>query len=268
MSKTGTSLRAPLTALWLWIGLAIGPATILVATLWAPPASAAPGDVLASIPAPCSAPRDLAWDGTHLWVLGEKTPGDEGGSAEASRLFRVNPSDGSVDREIVLEVGRPRGIAMLAGHLWVSDEVGHVLSRLDLSRGSADHSVPAPRESGSAALPGLGGLSSDGNSLWIGTIAGWSSRIQQVDPGTGEIRRRHFSSGYPLAVEAAASRIWTATTTLRDRAGRIFEYDFASGSERSTFPAPGTQPSGLAFDGESLWCADSEQGRIFRLALE
>ena len=51
----------------------------------------------------------------------------------------------------------------------------------------------------------------DGEYLWSGCIAGWSSRVNQVDPRTGQVHRFHFTKGVPDAVESNGQFLWTAS---------------------------------------------------------
>ncbi len=226
--------------------------------LWALPALAVPGEILGSFDAPGDTPGDLAWDGLHLWLL------DSG----AAKVYQIDPASGSIEDEIALGVTSPRAIACEEGYLWVSGERDQLLVRMDLAQRRTDRTLPAPRLGESDERAELGGLTWGGGTLWCGQLAGWSSRIQQVDPVTGQVLRWFFSTGYPVAVETDGRRLWTATPTVRGDVARIFQHDLATEDYQTQFNGPGQHPVGLAFDGRDLWCVDAGLRRIFRLAVQ
>lgn len=243
-------------------GVAFGrPSGILLLTLpllWTLPALAVPGEILGSFHAPCDAPGDLAWDGLHLWLL----------DTQAAKVYQIDPASGSTVAEVALPATDPQAIAFEEDHLWISGGVDRGLTRMDLGSREISRAFPAPRLGGSDDRVQLGGLSWADGALWCGQIAGWSSRIQQIDPVTGQVLRWFFSTGYPIAVETDGQRLWTATPTAGGDVGRIFQHDLATEGYQTHFNAPGQHPVGLAFDGRDLWCVDSELRRVFRLAVQ
>lgn len=220
-------------------------------------ASAAPGEILASFPVPGDAPRDLAFDGTSLWLLDD----------EAHAFYRLDPATGQVLESRTLADADPQGIAWLEGRLWLTDAAQGTLVRLapDLRTVETTLAAPGIGETGSPFRPG--GLASDGAMLWSGAIAGWSSRMNRIDPITGTVERFYFSKGFPEAVEISGTRLWSATHNGDRRAGLVYEYDAQTGLYVTQFDTPGNRPVGLAYDGEALWCVDREDLTIYRLAL-
>ena len=216
------------------------------------PAAAVPGEILASFRAPGTAPRDLAFDGTFLWLLDD----------EARTLYQLDPATGTVRGTHALSAAHPQGITWAAGRLWIADEATGSIMRVAQNFRTVETTVAAP-----GAHLRLGGLADDGATLWSGTIAGWSSRVNQVDPQTGAVLRSYFTKGFPEAVEITGQRLWSATHNGGHRTGLIYEYDQATGLHVAQFDAPGDYPVGLAFDGEALWCVDRENLTVYRLAL-
>lgn len=224
---------------------------------WAMPVRATPGEILSSFDAPCDAPGDLAWDGLHLWLL----------DTQAAKVYRIDPISGAVESEVALATPSPMAIAFEGERLWIASDMEHGFTRFDLAHGEIELVLPAPRIGGSDDRVRLGGLAWADGALWSGQIAGWSSRIQRIDPSTGQVQRWFFSTGYPVAIETDGHRLWTATPTSGGDLGRIFQHDLATNDYQTHFNAPGQHTAGLAFDGRDLWCADSELRRIFRLAV-
>jgi len=221
--------------------------------------SAAPGDILLSFPAPGSGPRDLAWDGTHLWILDD----------QEQRAYEVDPTTGDLLRTVTLPAAEPVGLAWWEGQAWVSDAAGLQLKRMNAGLEEVSQVLPAPGVSDSPATAFRpGALTADGKTLWSGAIAGWSSRVSQVDAFTGKIIRFVFTKGFPEGVATDGDVLWTVTSNGGHRLGIVYAYDYESGLYLSHFDTPGDEPAGLAFDGEALWCADRKTMTIHRLALQ
>ena len=221
---------------------------LLVGGIPVPGALAAPGDVLASFPSPGSGPRDLAWDGAHLWLLDD----------ELNVLYKLDPESGEVRSEISTEPFHARAVTWAAGRLWVSNTATRRLQQLDPDLQAVERELEAPGIPRTTSSFELGGLAWDGTHLWSGCVAGWSSRVSQVDPRSGEVERFFFTKGCPDAVESDGDRLWTATHNRGIRRGLIYQYDYETGRHVSQFDAPGDEPVGLAFDGTCLWWVDRQ----------
>jgi glutamine cyclotransferase len=218
--------------------------------------SAAPGDVLQSFPAPGATVRDLAWDGTHLWLL------DDG----AAKIYQIDTATGAVIADFAIELTAAKGITCDSDRLWLSDAAEAQALKVEPQSGSIEKRIDTPRLTGNTAgNPSV--LAWHDDYLWCGTIAGWSSRVNQIDPDTGEVIRWFFSRGFPEGIAIDGESIWTVTHNAGDRVGLVYRHDYESGMFLSQFDTPGRQPAGLAFDGEAIWCADRETGSIYRLAI-
>jgi outer membrane protein assembly factor BamB len=218
---------------------------------------ATPGDVLASFPAPGSGIRDLAWDGNSLWAVGDVT----------GKIYQLDPSTGAILFEVQVPATEPRGLAYNGKDFWLSDGATGELLLYQRETQSVAARVDAPLVETRSPVA-IGGLAWDGQYLWSGCIAGWSSRISQVDPQTGQVLRFHFTKGVPDAVAANGRFLWNATHNGGIRRGIIYQYDYRDGTYLMHFDTPGNRPIGLVFDGESLWCADQETQKIYRLAID
>lgn len=231
---------------------------LLIGGVFVPGAIAAPGEVLASFPSPGPGPRDLAWDGTHLWLLDD----------ELNTLYKLDPESGQVRAEISAEAFQACALTWADEMLWVSNAETQRLQQLDLELGTVERELDAPGIPRTTSSFQLDGLAWDGTHLWSGCVAGWSSRISQVDPQSGEIQRFIFTKGYPNAVETNGRLLWTATHNRGHRRGLIYQYDYETGQYLTQFDTPGDEPVGLAFDGQHLWCVDRQTLTIYRIALK
>lgn len=221
-------------------------------------ASLPAGEIVSQFPAPGPSPRGLAWDGEYLWV----------GDDSTVTIYKVDPVNGRVVSSFKATGTELRGLAWDGEDLWQADNAAMKLNRVDSVSGSVLSVIGAPllRTEGSRAE--LGGLAWYGSLLWCGTVDGWSSRMDQVDPADGTVKCSYATMGYPRALATDGTFIWSATDNGGKRSGIVYRYNLADGLLVSQFDTPGLYPSGLAFDGRYLWCADRETGTIYRLTAE
>lgn len=76
--------------------------------------------VAEAYPTPGHRPRDLAWDGSQLWLV----------DRDRGRLDRFDPEAGEVVRSFVTPGFSPTGVASDGRNLWVSDAATGLLYRL------------------------------------------------------------------------------------------------------------------------------------------
>jgi DNA-binding beta-propeller fold protein YncE len=110
-------------------------------------------------PTPGHAPRDLAWDGTAVWMV----------DRDRGRLDRFDPEKEEVTRSLPTPGFSPVGLTSDGRHLWVADKGTGRLYRL--SPGGSIWNGTVVRESfaqrGNEVM-----LSSDGEVLWVIPVAG------------------------------------------------------------------------------------------------
>ena len=217
---------------------------------------AKPGDVVLSFPSPGPSPQDLAWDGKYLWIVDDST----------DKIYKLDPSDGKVLLSFPSIGSEPKGLTWDGKYLWNSDNFSHKTYKLDSAKGTMVSIIDAPVMKVKRGISPLGGLAWDGNYLWSGWVAGWSSRMNQVNPKDGSIKKFYFSKGFPRALASDGKFLWSATDNAGIRLGIIYQYNLSDGLYVSHFDTPGFYPTGIAFDGQHLWCVDKETKRIYKLA--
>lgn len=215
-----------------------------------------PGDVILKFPSPGSSPSGLAWDGTHLWLADDGT----------NTVYKLDPTDGRVLSSFESPGSAPRGLVWDGNHLWHADNATRKLHQLDRATGATLSEIGEPATPAKARRPELGGLTWDGQNLWCGTVDGWSSRMNEMDPNDGSTKRFFFTKGYPRALATDGTFIWNATDNGGMRLGIVYKYKLSDGLFVSQFDTPGFYPTGLAFDGQNLWCVDRETKTIYKLA--
>ena len=230
----------------------------MLCSLFASHGSATPGDVVLSFASPGPSPQDLAWDGKYLWVVDDST----------DRIYKLDPSDGTVLLSFASIGPGPRGLTWDGKYLWNSDDSSHKIYKMDSAKGKEVSAIEAPFMKIKRGISPLGGLTWDGNYLWSGWIAGWSSRMNQVNPKDGSIIKFYFTKGFPCALASDGKFLWSATDNRGIRLGIIYKYNLSNGRYVSHFDTPGFHPTGLASDGQWLWCADKKTKKIYKMALK
>jgi outer membrane protein assembly factor BamB len=220
--------------------------------------SAEPGGPDRQFGAPGSGPRGLAWDGTHLWMVDD----------DEDAIYKLDAERGTVLESFPAPGPDSRGLAWDGAHLWTSDNSTLEIYKLDPEGGTVLGTLDAPVTRDGGTVPELGGLAWDGERLWCGTIAGWSSKMIEVDPTDGTRGRSYFTKGYPRALESDGTFIWNATDNSGRRSGIVYKYRLSDGMYVSQFDTPFMFPTALALEGRHLWCADFETKAVHRLAAE
>ena len=240
--------------------LAVGVMFIVAATMpyaaFSSDVSPTPGDIILQFPSPGSNPSGLGWDGTHLWLADDGT----------NTIYKLDPTDGRVLSSFKSPDFHPRGVVWDGTHLWHADNATRQLYRLDRGTGVVQSAIDAPATHAVVRVPELGGLTWDGEHLWCGTVDGWSSRMNEMDPNDGSTKRFFFTKGYPRALATDGTFIWNATDNGGMRLGLVYKYKLSDGLYVSQFDTPGFYPTGLVFDGQYLWCVDRETKTIYKLA--
>ena len=215
-----------------------------------------PGDILLQFPSPGTSPCGLTWDGTHLWLADDGT----------DTIYKLDPSNGSVLSSFKSPGASPRGLVWDGTHLWHADNATRKLHQLDRTTGAEASGINAPVTDTQPRVAELGGLTWDGRHLWYGTVNGWSSKMNRIDPSKVSVERFFFTKGYPRALATDGTFIWNATDNGGRRIGLVYKYNLSDGLFVSQFDTPGFYPTGLAFDGQSLWLVDRETKTIYKLA--
>lgn len=235
------------------------------------------------LPAGGEDPRDLVFDGTHLWVAnrgsndlsridpvtgdgvlvtlpgGVEGPesitfdgariwvgayGTESGPPFPGKVVSVDP--GTLATE-VFDLGTltaPSALAFDGTYLWAATGFTDSLSRIDPTTGTVD-----PPLNPSSELDGPSALVYDGTYLWVANQDGDTVVRVDVSNGTGTAVALPVGAE-PLGIAADGFSVWTANWGTND----LSRIDIES-LTADTVPLPPftVSPLGIAFDGRNIW---------------
>jgi len=190
------------------------------------------GTITRSIPAPCSRPESLAWDGEYLWVA----------SFDQVKIYKMS-LDGTVLASFPAPEGtQPNGLAWDGRHLWMSSYVYNSgIYELEPSNGSVVQKL-MPNV---VSYPGrYGGLEYDIGSGFLWLADPYGARICKCYPNMTTALcitapDRHVSD---LAWDG--THLWTQGYP----SNKVYELNPNSGGVISSFSCPtGTQNAGMTF---------------------
>ena len=201
------------------------------------------GFIVRGFVAPSDNTRDLAFDGTHLWL----------NDFTSKKLYKLDPLRGEVLTSLDF-VGNPRGLASDRTYLWVS--VYSYIYKISPTTGEVLSSFNT-----SSIL--YNGLEYDGTYLWGTEVYG---DIYKLNPSTGEVLDSFDAptGSWPEDLAFDGTHLWLAA----ELSHKIYKLDPTTGEVLSSFDSPARWPKGLAFDGSHLWVAawrPSERDFIYKI---
>lgn len=151
--------------------------------------------------------------------------------------------------DVVTGVGRPNGIALGAGAVWVTDSADNLLLRID-SKGQVVDRIPV----GS----GPAGVTVGGGEIWVANeLAG---TVSEVNPAAGrQVGTVRVGIG-PHSMAFGFGSVWVANLT-DDTLSRI---DATTGREAAVIPL-GISPTDVAVGGGAVWVISQETGELLRV---
>lgn len=211
-----------------------------------------------SIPVPARRPQGLAAGNGRLWTL----------DAETGEILELAPRSGGVLRRISTGLQQLAGLAFDGERLWVADQATREIQAFHPDDGRRLRSLPfaSPPEKG---FRSIAGITWGGGHLWTAIAAGFSSSFNQIDD-QGRIVRSLFADCDPRGIAVEGGHLWSLCYNGEQNAPTLDRRDLLP--EESAFQrsrvflekAAGRSPSGLAYDGVSLWYLDAGTKRAYR----
>lgn len=211
-----------------------------------------------SIPVPARRPQGLAAGNGRLWTA----------DGETGEILELAPQSGNVLRRISTGLRQLKGLAFDGERLWAADQGTREIHAFNPDDGQRLRSIPI------ASAPEKGyrsveALAWDGGHLWTAIAAGFSSSFNQID-GEGRIVRSLFADCDPRGVAIEDGHLWSlcyngqGNPPTLDRRGLLSEESAFQQSRVFLKKTEGRSPSGLAYDGVSLWYLDAGAKRAYR----
>jgi hypothetical protein len=171
------------------------------------------------------------------------------------------------------EVAEPKAATWAEKDLWILDQKTEKMYQVDPENGSLIRDIPAPKPEGEGEWS-YEGLTWDGQYLWVAYYAGFSSKIIQVDPQTGEEGQSFFADGNPRGIYSDGTYLWALCYNGDQRPSMvdrrtIGQKGFATTKTREFLgKAEIPNPRGLAFDGERFLTLDISKGEVVSFSLK
>ncbi|HEU4488454.1 MAG TPA: ABC transporter substrate-binding protein, partial [Actinomycetota bacterium] len=146
--------------------------------------------------------------------------------------------------------GRPGGVAVGAGDIWVTDEVAGTLMRID----PAEQIVVDTIQVGEAPA----GVAVGAGAVWVANSE--SHNVSQVNPESGTVVATIPVGNGPVAVAVSDGAVWVANATD----GTISRIDPAKSRTIATVSLP-QPPSSLAAQGDEVWATSAQGGLLFEV---
>jgi YVTN family beta-propeller protein len=166
----------------------------------------------------------------------------------AGTVSRIGPKRNKVIKTIRIG-GRPNGVTVAFGSVWVADFGRGRVIRIDPARN---------RVAGSVAVPTADWITRVGDSLWISSETG---KVYRLDPATLTVTATVTVGANPLASAAIAGELWVPNID----ANTVSVVDPATNSVRRTIEV-GKSPIAIAAAAGAVWVSSEEDGDLWRLS--
>jgi YVTN family beta-propeller protein len=177
--------------------------------------------------------------------------------SESNKVVRVDPATNDIAAEIPLS-GRPQGIAVAFGSVWVAasdppDGTNGGVSRIDPRSNQVVKTILV-QNLPEFVVAGTGAIWATSNN---GTIA-------EIDPQTNQlVSTIRITQGGRTTVTAGDGAAWAAEIQTTGEASPVYRIDPDTGKVQqlpASFPA--VTPLGMAFGAKALWIADYNGGGV------
>lgn len=151
---------------------------------------------------------------------------------------------------------QPNGMQATADGLWILDQITDQVHLVSWN-GDVLRTLETASDKGS-------GITVTANAIWLAST--YSREILRIDPQTGETIATFDTPGASETgahgLEWRDGKLWMAVPP----SATIYQIDVDAGFQVvHSIPAPGNRPHGIAWDGDDLWCVETNHRAIFRL---
>lgn len=206
------------------------------------------GGIIKSFPAPGANPRGLSFDGRYIWTT----------DANLELVYQLDLRSGAVIKSFNAPSTNTNGLAFDGYHFWLTDFDSDLIYQLSIDNGAVIKSLTSP-----AGVPL--GITVYGYHLFLTSL---SATVYVIDLTNGAVVRTLSVSGFSRirGIAHTGHSFWITDDDIDNRIVEISPKGAVIRSFLSPVPPPGN-PSGIAFDGQSLWHCDFNSDTIYQLSL-
>ena len=203
------------------------------------------GNVLATVTVGTK-PEGLAYDGANLWVANYGSNTVSVINAASASVVATYPA-GSY----------PGALASDGTHIWVVSYAFNTLTELNKTNGAVVNTY-----SFGPADIGLGGVLFDGTYIWVTVDAVYpnAGSVEKILPSTGAVIASYGAGLSPGAMTYDGTNLWIAN----NGANQVTKILASNGSTVGTYSV--SSPSQLTFDGTNIWASNYEGTTVTEIA--
>jgi YVTN family beta-propeller protein len=158
---------------------------------------------------------------------------------------------------VAVTVGNsPRGVAFDGTHIWVANNAGKSVSKIDIATNEVENVTVETSPHGVAF---------DGTHIWVSHCGGKS--VSRIDRATNKIENVTMGNYSPRGVAFDGAHIWVAcsrTDNSNMDIGKVCMIDIARMENVKDVPV-GENPYGVAFDGTHIWVANNGDSSVSKI---
>jgi hypothetical protein len=218
----------------------------------------------------------FAYDGKKLWAVVYQGHGVYATFDPVAHTWKIADQIElpNAIREVSGAFGSPGGICFVDGRLWVAGSYGESFGSINLQDRKVEHIFKGKQRDDPQASQSYWGMAYDGNHLWIAwhwfkykLSESQTQLLLKVEPETGKV-----VGEFPLPAgtrnDGTHGLTWDGTRLWHMKDSRLSAIDPSTGRVIAQYSLDQIKrPSGLAWDGESLWIIEFD-GKVWRLPFE
>ncbi len=205
--------------------------------------------IINSFPTPGPSPTGLCTDGVSLYIADDSH----------NTIYKISPVDGRVEDSFNSPGDQPAGLEFINGYLWTLDYNSNIF-KLDPDNGNILKSIEIPDTIDYVPTNRfkLTGITWDGDSLWIGLMAGWSSKIFRTDTGFVNYKTYFYSTAKDLCFDG--NYLWCIEGQYMKK------YEIPTG-KNAYLKLPSFHISSVTFFHNSFFIADRDLDSLYQIEL-
>ncbi len=177
-----------------------------------------------------SGPRDVAFDGTHVWVSNNGP----------NTLSKIDPKTATVVATVPVG-SNPIGLTYGAGSIWVANNGANTVTRVNAATNAVQTTInvnASPQD-----------LAFGGGHVWVANFG--ANNVSKIDPATNAVINTINVQNGPLGIAYDGSHLWVANLTT----GSVSKIDASTNAVQHFGGMAGARS--IAVDGRFVWVTRS-----------